>query len=215
MRKRILVAVGGTVAAAAAVAAVGLATVGGAASNDNDVSNNAVEHRMAAEYPTFDSVGAITGKSAIVVRATVTEVGAAYREIPAGMPVDKLPAHKAAQVGVVRHDVTFRVDQVLKGSVAPGASVSVVHLGGQIGADNYVAEHEPSSTAGRSYLLFLVPVEPGKYGMVGGAQGRYLVEKNVLRNVDEHAATGVSKQLNGMNVAALQRDFAQLTAGTR
>lgn len=140
-----------------------------------------------------------------MVRATAVEIGPAYHDIPAGLDTSKLPAHKAAQVGTMQHDVVFRIDDVLRGNATAGAKVTVIQLGGQIGVDRYVAEAEPMSVKGGSYLLFLVPLQGGKFGIVGGPQGRYLIENGTIKVLDAETGTrGVASQLDGTNLAAVQ-----------
>jgi hypothetical protein len=161
-------------------------------------------HQMSADYPAFDTAADLARSSALVVRATAVEIGPAYHDIPVGLDVSKLPARKAAQVGTMQHDVVYRVDEVLRGQAAAGGSVKVVQLGGQIGADRYVAEGEPLSAKGGTYLLFLVPLQNGKFGIVGGPQGRYAVERGSVKVLDaETGARGVGKQLNGTNLASV------------
>ncbi|QFZ23327.1 hypothetical protein [Saccharothrix syringae] len=193
MKMRILV-----VAVAAAVAGGGALAI---AANGSGAPEVAV-HQMAADYPTFDTVAAAAAKSAVVVRATAIEVGPAYRYIPEGFPVKDLPAHKAAQAGVVQHDVVYRVDAGYKG-VKAGDTVRVVHLGGQIGNDRYVPENEPASVAGQSYVLFLAPVGDGKFGVVGGPQGRYQVDGGRLRALGE-ADSGAAAALRGQSLTAFE-----------
>lgn len=201
MNKRRLGVVAGMAIALAAVGGVtAVATIGASNSDQKSV----MIHQMSAEYPTFDSAAALAKASAVVVRATAVEVGPSYRDIPAGLDTRKLPAHKAAQVGTMQHDVVFRVDEVLRGAATTGATVRVVHLGGQVGQDRYVMEAEPSSTVGSSYLLFLTPLSGGKFGIVGGPQGRYLVEKGTVTVLNtETGDQGVGRQLNGATLATV------------
>lgn len=193
MNMRILVA-----AAAAALTLTGVLAFAAGGSSDSGV----VTHEMSADYPSFDTVAAAAAKSALVVRATAVEVGAAYRYIPEGFPVKELPAHKAAEAGVVQHEVTYRVDSAYKGA-RTGTTVRVVHLGGQIGKDAYVAEDEPASVVGSSYVLYLAPVGDGKFGVVGGPQGRYQVKDGVLKGLGE-ARAGLATALDGRALAAFE-----------
>lgn len=198
MNKTRVGVVAGVMAALAVAGGVATATFGESAGQE------AVIHQMSADYPAFDSAANLAKASALVVRATAVEVGPAYRDIPAGLEVNNLPAHKAAQVGTMQHDVVFRIEQVLRGNATAGATVTVVELGGQIGVDTYVAEAEPSSVKNSSYLLFLVPLQGSRFGIVGGPQGRYLIESGTIKVLDTETGTrGVGRQLHGTNVAAV------------
>jgi hypothetical protein len=209
MNKRIRVLVTGVALAVAALGITGAVVATVAPSGQHE---DVVVHEMEADYPTFDTVASLDKASAVVVRVTAVEVGAAYRTVPAGLPVDKLPQFKAEQAGVLQHDVTFRVERVIKGDVAAGTMLTATELGGQVGRDRWVIDAEPASDKGQQYVLFLVRFADGKYGVVGGAQGRYQVEGGALRSLDEHSrATGVGQWLHGMNAAALERDYAKLT----
>lgn len=168
-------------------------------------------HQIATDYPSFDSLAAIDAQSSVVVRGTVTEVGPAYRVVPPEVPVDKLPAYKRAQIGVVQHDVTVRVEKVLSGGRADmaGKLVKVTHLGGQIGSDSYVTDEEPDSQKGKHYVLFLQGFADGRFGMVGGAQGRYIVKSDgrLSALTDAVRAAGVAKQLDGVAADELGANY--------
>lgn len=199
-KRRFGVVAGIATALAVAGGVTAVATIGSPGSDESTV----MTHQMSAEYPAFDSAADLAEASALVVRATAVEIGRSYRDVPAGLDVSELPAHKAEQVGTMQHDVVFRVDDVLRGAATAGDSVTVIHLGGQIGEDRYVAEGEPASRKGGSYLLFLVPLAGDKYGIVGGPQGRYLIERGTLKVLDaEVGARGVGRQLDGVNVGSV------------
>jgi hypothetical protein len=192
------------VVAGIALAAAVIGGVTAVATISSPAPEEVVIHSMSAEYPAFDSAAALADSSALVVRATAVEIGKAYHDVPAGLDVSKLPAHKAAQVGTMQHDVVFRVEGVLRGDVTVGTNLAVVQLGGQLGVDRYVADAEPMSVKDSEYLLFLVPLQNDRFGIVGGPQGRYLVEKGTLKVLDaETAARGVANELNGTAVTAV------------
>ena len=87
-----------------------------------------------------------------------------------------------ASHSVILTDVSFRVEQALKGS--PGLSFKVTVPGGvvdRVGQEVYGA---PSFKVGGRYVLFLEPIGDGNYRVVGFSQGSYSVAK---------AANGKSK----------------------
>jgi len=170
-------------------------------------------HEAAADYPAFSDLGALDRSSGAVVRGVVESVGAAYRVVPPGLPIDQLPAHKAAQVGVVQTDVTIRVTQSLSGADLTDTRIVVSQPGGQIGDDRVVVEEEPVAEKGEPYVLFLTQFPDGKFGIVGGPQGRYQVKDDKLVNLGDSARDkGVGKQLHGLKWADLERNYRSLAA---
>jgi hypothetical protein len=172
---------------------------------------------MDASYPRYRSLRELTAKSRIVVRATASEVQAAQRVIPAGIPMSKLPAHKAAAIGWIETPVTFTVEQVLKGPAdLTNSTIVVRHMGGQVGDALYAMEGEPVSTQGGSYLLFLEQGSDGLYSIVGGPAGRYEVTNQTLRALSEEVIQdGAAKQIHGQGAEHFMRNFTQLVRASQ
>lgn len=206
MNKRVIALIAGVGATVSLVA--GLSISGGmSGASGADVRI----HEAAADYPLFSDLSALDGASTVVVRGEVENVGKAYRVIPKGLPVDQLPAHKAAHVGVVQTDVTVRVASTLAGKDLTGTTITVTQLGGQIGDDRVVVEEEPPAEKGASYVLFLSQFPNGKFGIVGGPAGRYAVSDGKLASLGEHSKeAGVGKQLHGVSVSDFERDYGTL-----
>jgi len=170
-------------------------------------------HEAAADYPAFSDLGALDRSSSSVVRGVVESVGAPYRVVPPGLPIDQLPAHKAAHVGVVQTDVTVKVTRTLSGADLTGERIVVSQPGGQIGDDRIVVEEEPATEKGEPYVLFLTRFPDGTFGIVGGPQGRYQVKDDKLVNLGDHTrGKGVGRQLHGLKLADLERDYRSLAA---
>jgi hypothetical protein len=145
-------------------------------------------HFMEADYPVYAGVRDIAAHSTIVVRGTATELLPARRVLPPGIRLDEMPAEKAAGAGFLVTDIVFRVEQILRGAPdIAGATIIVSHLGGSDGANQYVMEAEPLSEVGQEYLLFLERTPEGNYVVVGGGQGRYLVQDGRLRALTTEA----------------------------
>lgn len=207
MSKRVISLLAGVGATVALVTGVGLAGNGTGGASGSGVRI----HEAAADYPSYADLSAIDRASTSVVRGVVENVGTPYRVIPEGLPVDQLPPHKAAQVGIVKTDVTVRVAATLSGADLTGKVIIVGQLGGQIGDDRVVVEEEPSAEKGATYVLFLRGFSDGKFGVVGGPQGRYAVRDGKLASLGEHAREkGVGKQLHGVQLADLERNYRAL-----
>lgn len=169
-------------------------------------------HTMEADYPVYDTFGSLVDSSALIVRGKVQEVRPSYRVIPEGVPRGELPAHKAANVGYLLTDVVVRVDRVLTGSADLVTSdIVVIHPGGEDGKQKYEMKDEPIAKKGHSYVFFLERTGDGRYVVVGGAQGRYLVQQGKLKDLsDEVTKLPVPELLSGMDLETLERDFQHL-----
>ena len=138
-----------------------------------------------AVYPDYPNLRRLTNASTTVVRATAQLVHPSYREVPKGIPMGLL-ARKASAAGIIKTDVDFRVDHVIWGK-APN-TLRVIHLGGNAAGQKLIVEGEPISKVGGSYVLFLRKQPDQKYGIVGGAQGRYAIRGGRLRLVSADVA---------------------------
>lgn len=178
----------------------------------NTSTPSARTHYMIGDYPSFNSLKDIVAKSTVVVEGTVKETTRSYRVIPDGVPLDKLPAEKAQSVGFMLTDVVMNVDQVISGPASlKSTAITVIHPGGENGQDKYVSEEEPMSEQGRSYLLFLERTNDGRYVVVGGPQGRYLVQGGKLVTLtDEARSMPLARLLNNMPVDTFKNDFSRL-----
>lgn len=162
---------------------------------------------LESDYPVYADALDIANSADLVVRGTVQEVLPSARLIPEGVDLKKLPAEKAANFGILTTDVVFKIDQVLAASKDVGSTtITVSHLGGEDAQKKSVAEAEPLSERGRSYVLFLKQMQDGKYAALGGPQGRFLIENGKLTLISEHAEEHpVGKELKDTNVDALAK----------
>jgi hypothetical protein len=169
---------------------------------------------MEADYPLYERLGDLVAQSSIVIRGRVTGLRPSYRVIPEGIPLDKLPDHKKAQVGYLMTDVEVEVERVLSGSSdLLNTRVVVIHPGGDLAGQKYVMEGEPMSENGQTYVLFLEQVGAGRYVIVGGAQGRYIVRNGKLTSLSNEARNlPVNKSLDAISLAAFEKDFLQLAS---
>jgi hypothetical protein len=84
--------------------------------------------------------------------------------------------------------VDLAIDEVLKGS-APGATLTIHELGGQVGDVASVVAEAASFVPGERVLLFLTSAADGRLHVVGLYQGKFSVERTatgedvVLRHV--------------------------------
>ncbi len=167
-------------------------------------------HEMVADYPVYLSMGNMVSRSSTVIRGTVTKVLPSYRVIPGEVPLDQLPAEKAASVGFMQTDVQVRVDKVYSGPEnLLNSTVTVINMGGEDSQNRYVASEGPISAQDRSYVFFLAGADNGRYVIVGGGQGRYLIEDNKLITLSKERLP-MNDLLQGMNTSKFDRDFRSL-----
>jgi len=109
--------------------------------------------------------------------------------------VTDMRAEKDPQTGFIVTNVTFRVDDALKGPV--GTTYTLKQVGGRLPTgETYRIEGVPAYTVGQSYVVFLTaPSSIGLSSPVGLAQGRFAVANTA----------GVPEVSNG-------RDFREMTA---
>lgn len=172
-------------------------------------------HYMDADYPTYRTIGEITGGSDLVVYGEIVNVLPAIRVIPEGVQLDQLPKEKADAVGYLVTDATLRIDRVLAGqSTLQGQSVTISQLGGENSTDKYIAESEPLTRLGETYVLFLHQVDANRYVATGGGQGRYTVKNGRLQALahDEAQAASVTSVLENMSIDEFAANFAQLAS---
>jgi len=169
-------------------------------------------HYMEADYPAFRSLRTIVASSDAVVIGTVTKVLPAYRVVPNGIALEQLPKEKADAVGFVVTDIVVSINRVLSGnSSLANTELRVAHLGGQSGNQQYIAEAEPMSQQGQTYLFFLKHTEQDLYVTVGGPQGRYQMQGEQLIPVSEEARTlPLAGILSSMKLAKLADTVASL-----
>lgn len=180
-------------------------------------SDSEVVSVMEASYPVYETLADLTAQSSLVIRGKVTKVLPSYRVVPDNIPMDQLPAHKAANVGYAMTDVEIKVQRVIAGAPEFGnTTILVSHLGGQVNGQNYVMEDEPLSTKGRSYVFFLEQAEPGRYVIVGGPQGRYQVNDRKLASLSKHAQQyPVNRFLETTDLNNLEQNFSTVIAQNR
>jgi hypothetical protein len=121
-------------------------------------------YRMDADHPTYDTVGDLRASSDLVVVGTVvshvTEPGSSPGVDGAGDPLPPIP-HTTYAVSV---------EDVLKGDVVVGDTVSVSLTGGVTDAGRFVLDGGPQLADGDQAMFFLQSGGDGKfYPLAGGA----------------------------------------------
>jgi hypothetical protein len=160
-----------------------------------------------AIYRSYANVRELDDHSSVVLRGT------ALRRLPAY--ADRGSATSSA-VGKSREIllntvVVFRVDNVVRGNPdIEGKRIEVVHPGGRRRGRRLVIEGEPISRPGKTYVLFLRK-KGGRYVIVGGPQGRYVVKGGRLRLISRDFSTApVPKKLRGLRLSTFERTYPDL-----
>ncbi len=121
-----------------------------------------------ADYESVPSLKGMIERSDLIVIGTVVE--SSSNTTPAADPEEgeTIPEYK---IGV-------KVQEALKSEfqVERGAELEIIELGGMSGGVIYRVVDQPSSRIGLSYLYFLSERD-GRFEVVAGPQGRYLVEE--------------------------------------
>jgi hypothetical protein len=126
----------------------------------------------------------------------------APRDLPSGETLTTIP-------GLPVTDFPIRVTRVLKGTGGAGDQVVVSQVGGQIELPTFPGgpqlkrtihdSGDPLMEPGQQVLLFLTKGEEGTFGVVGGAQGRFTVDRQG-RLQPIAAGTPVGRALGGKSV---------------
>ena len=200
-----------TISAMLALLALG-AAIAAARTTNGPGPNPKRTHVMEADYLVYTSLGEIAAKSDIVIRGTVVEVLPSYRVMPPGAPMDQLPAQKAADLGYLQTDLSVRVDHLLFGDARPlDSNVVVSQLGGEDAENEFVMKDAPMSRQGESYVFFLARSANGRYSIVGGTQGRYLVDNGRLVTFAESGQElPLTAQLSETDLASFEANFDKL-----
>lgn len=164
---------------------------------------------MEATYPVYSTLNELVAESPLIIRGKVTGLLPSYRVLPEGIDASQLPAFKAAEIGYLMTDVEVMVERVLAGRPeAAGQKIVIQQLGGMLDGQIYVMKDEPLSEPNRSYVFFLQEAAPGRYVIVGGAQGRFDIRSGRLTMMsDEAGELPVVKYLNRRSYRALEADF--------
>jgi len=170
-------------------------------------------HYIDADYPSYRTIGEITANSALVVYGEVVKVLPPVRVIPEVVPVAQLPKEKADAIGYLVTDVIFRIDRVLSGQKdMTGKQITISQLGGETATDKYIAESEPLSQQGNTYILFLQPQDSGRYMASGGVQGRYSVREGRISAMAQEyvSSASVTSVLQNMSVDEFLNNFGSM-----
>lgn len=80
---------------------------------------------------------------------------------------------------------TVSIDQVISGKTSL-KEVSVRQLGGQDGSELVEIQDDPLMTMDSEVILFLKEYEPNKFKIIGGPQGRFIIENDKVYSVGEY-----------------------------
>ena len=102
------------------------------------------------------------------------------------------------------------------GGAVRGEEISISHLGGSDADIVFVAEGEPLSQVGRSYVFFLREGDDARFAIVGGGQGRFASTGGRLETVATEARqTPAGAAIAGMQLGALERAVGTMSPRSR
>jgi hypothetical protein len=105
----------------------------------------------------------------------------AYGEIDRVIEVQEQTISHTDRGDIIHYntDLSFHISQILKGDETEEA---VIHQLGAAG--KMVVIGDPSFQPGEAYILFLRKTESGIYLVLGGAQGRFMVDNDKVYSID-------------------------------
>jgi hypothetical protein len=155
---------------------------------------------------------ALTGQSVQPAPGHVTALGHAD-----GADPGRVTEGRTANVNLGTPITTFeiKVDRVLQGNAAAGSQVKVTQAGGHVALDTFPGgpklqrtvefEHDTLMKAGERQVMFLHRANDGSFFVVGGPQGRLLVDQ--AGNV--HPIDVAAPALKGRDGQSLERFVAE------
>jgi hypothetical protein len=123
------------------------------------------------DYSIKNSLVALIASTDLVCQCTVTSSTPPYTATPR---IDGKSGAGPAGASTTQQEFQLSVDRVLRATTPPPSTLSVVQAGTR--GDRTAASEDPPLIVGSRYVLFLKRGANGKYGIVGGPQGRLLVD---------------------------------------
>ncbi|MBX6351138.1 MAG: hypothetical protein IRZ11_06475 [Clostridia bacterium] len=147
---------------------------------------------LAASWPkSYESVAEMATDASAVVVGTVTAID----------------AQTVADGGIPFTDFAFSVTQVLVGPPLP-RTITLHQTGGVRNGGAVELPDDPLMRVGTRYVLFLYEFAPGRFYVLGGPQGRFVLddEDRVWSlNLEVAAARGEGPEIAGMPLDAFRR----------
>jgi hypothetical protein len=105
----------------------------------------------------------------------------------------------------------FKVDSVLKGEQVAQITIHQLGVAGESEAND-----DPLFSSGERYILFLGEGEPGKYYVLGGPQGRFMIVGNLVFSMDNVLPDRVyvgALEVNGLPKEAFIDSISEIVTG--
>ncbi|MCX5995918.1 MAG: hypothetical protein NTV59_07995 [Chloroflexi bacterium] len=125
--------------------------------------------------------------------------------------IDRVVA-EMSEGGTPGTEFSFDVDSVLKGEQV--TQIVICQLGA---AGELEAYDDPLFSSGERYILFLREGEPGKYYVLGGPQGRFMIVGNLVFSMDNVLLDRVyvgALEVNGLPKEAFIDSISEIVAGS-
>ncbi len=125
-------------------------------------------HALSVVAPTFPE---LVAEAESIVRGEVTAISCAYVDTPGG----ERP---------IKTFVTFRVERTLKGAVPPADTVTLIFLGGTVGADSLEISGMPKFKIGDREIVFVARNGKTFCPLIAAGHGRYRVLRDAATRRD-------------------------------
>jgi hypothetical protein len=137
-----------------------------------------IVHIDASWAENYDSIASLKGGSHIVVVGIVNKQIKAYKDSH-GLPFS---------------DFSVDIQQVVANpaKLTVGSDVIVHQTGGVVDNQLYQIDDDPLLNPGEHVVLFLHQYEPGQFRIVGGPQGRFVVESGQARPISSYHVRSVA-----------------------
>lgn len=168
-------------------------------------------HIIQSDYPVYRNLSAIVSDSDLIIKGTVLDHSTARRIIPEGIQLDQLPTRKRKNAGFLVTDAKVRIDEILSGDEdLVGSTIYIRELGGKLNGQEYVAMGQPLSANSEAYIYFLERHPDGTATVLGGEQGRYLIDASGVRIHPDSTTEKlpIIQTMTGMSLAKLRHSVA-------
>ncbi|SOC55290.1 hypothetical protein SAMN05421879_1058 [Ornithinimicrobium cerasi] len=156
---------------------------------------------VAMNYPTYDSLSALSKRADVVIVGEVRGVSTELVEMAPAPVKEDLPDFKRDSTIMPMSE--YEITPVRKGKGVVGDTVKVLQPGGLVGGQRIDNEDEEELEPGGRYLLFLISEPDGRFAIVGGAQGTYKVGADDRLSAHEPNPRDVRGQMHGKPLAAV------------
>jgi len=118
--------------------------------------------------------------AAAMVEQTTAQLAANSSDIISGEVLSKQSRWNESETFIFT-DVSIRVNELLKGTLAVSSTITVMVPGGEVGEVGLGVEHAAQFEVGQKVIVFLSPIEGSVYGVTSWEQGKYTLKDSQVQ----------------------------------